>query len=117
MVVSGRQVRASRGLSCFACLCSGEETQAEEASHEALLQERLKEAEEKVAHLSTMIAGPPRFEVKDRRPSTFCTSRQTVFSARWQRKGQSVRFSEVFWHALVRRMEYLGSNASCMRSR
>lgn len=29
-----------------------------------LLQERLKEAQEKVAHLNTMIAGPPSFEVK-----------------------------------------------------
>ena len=79
MVVSGRQVCARRGLSRFACLCSGEEAQAEEASHEALLQERLKEAEEKVAHLNTMIAGPPRFEVKHRSPSTFRTSRQTIF--------------------------------------
>ena len=43
--------------------CAGQEEQLE-ASQEALLQERLREAEEKVAHLNTMIAGPPTLEVK-----------------------------------------------------
>ena len=41
--------------------CAGQQL---EASQEALLQERLREAEEKVAHLNTMIAGPPTLEVK-----------------------------------------------------
>ena len=42
--------------------CTGDEEQPD--SQEALLQERLKEAEEKVAHLDNMIAGPPALEVK-----------------------------------------------------
>ena len=44
--------------------CTGGEEQPEAAGHEGLLQERLKEAEEKVAHLNTMIAGPPPLEVR-----------------------------------------------------
>ena len=58
----------------FCYCCPGVEAQAEDASHEALLQERLKEAEEKVAHLNTMIAGPPRFEVKHSMSTLFCAS-------------------------------------------
>ncbi len=45
-------------------LCTGGDEQPEGASQEALVQERLKEAEEKVAHLNTMIAGPPYLEVR-----------------------------------------------------
>ena len=66
--------------------CAGEEEQLEAASQEALLQERLREAEEKVAHLNTMIAGPPTLEVKPacvqecpiRTRHSACTSRVAV---------------------------------------
>ena len=47
-------------------LRAGEEQPEAAASQEALVQERLKEAEEKVAHLNTMIAGPPPLEVSSR---------------------------------------------------
>ena len=110
MVVSGRQVCASRGLSCFACLCSGEEAQAEGASHEALLQERLKEAEERVAHLSTMIAGPPRFEVNHCSPATLLCFMPTILFGHWHFNVQLFRWSSVM-------LWCQGSVVECMHRR
>ena len=54
--------RMATSMPMTTCTGGGEEPLGV-ASQEALVQDRLKEAEEKVAHLNTMIAGPPPLEV------------------------------------------------------